>query len=301
MEEAGLVRGKWYSILICAVSTLVLFCTLGLATSTISIYLPYIISDGGLTRTQGSFLLSLRSLSSLITIVAVVERFYRRVQLRWGIVCALILDVAAFSLYGVAGSYLQYCAAAVLAGAAYGIGGIIPVSILIGRWFKTDRSFAIGICTAGSGVATIVVPPAFVALAEGVSTQAAFLSMAGLIVLAAVLSVLVLRDSPEQAGQEPFCSVRGERSVRSAWAAALEEIDGTGRAAVLLGILLLGAASHSANQPRFASKRGTYDKDGVSFKRDVLGSDKSIAFPIPCDPSIPWVPLPFPVRSFRRR
>ena len=30
-------------------------------------------------------------------------------------------------------------------------------------------------------------------------------------------------------------------------------------------------------QPKFACKRGTYDKDGVSFKRDVLGSDKSIA------------------------
>ena len=41
--------------------------------------------------------------------------------------------------------------------------------------------------------------------------------------------------------------------------------------------------------PRFASKRGTYDKAGASFKRDVLGSDKSVAFPIPCDPAIPWV------------
>ena len=45
----------------------------------------------------------------------------------------------------------------------------------------------------------------------------------------------------------------------------------------------------NTGQPRFASKRGTYDKDGVSFKRDVLGSDKSVAFPIPCDPEVPWV------------
>ncbi len=45
----------------------------------------------------------------------------------------------------------------------------------------------------------------------------------------------------------------------------------------------------ASGKARFASKRGTYDKDGVSFKRDVLGSDKSIAFPIPCDPSVPWV------------
>lgn len=44
-----------------------------------------------------------------------------------------------------------------------------------------------------------------------------------------------------------------------------------------------------SGQPKFASKRGTYDRDGVSFKRDVLGSDKSVAFPIPCDPSLPWV------------
>ena len=45
----------------------------------------------------------------------------------------------------------------------------------------------------------------------------------------------------------------------------------------------------SAGQPRFASKRGTYDKDGAVFKRDVLGSDKSVAFPLPCDPAVPWV------------
>jgi len=45
----------------------------------------------------------------------------------------------------------------------------------------------------------------------------------------------------------------------------------------------------NSGEARFASKRGTYDKDGVSFKRDVLGSDKSIAFPIPCDPAVPWV------------
>ena len=45
----------------------------------------------------------------------------------------------------------------------------------------------------------------------------------------------------------------------------------------------------STGQPRFASKRGTYDKDGAGFKRDVLGSDKSVAFPLPCDPAVPWV------------
>ena len=44
-----------------------------------------------------------------------------------------------------------------------------------------------------------------------------------------------------------------------------------------------------SGEARFASKRGTYDTNGASFKRDVLGSDKNVAFPSPCDPAVPWV------------
>lgn len=34
----------------------------------------------------------------------------------------------------------------------------------------------------------------------------------------------------------------------------------------------------------FAVKRGTYDREGAGFKGDVPGSDKDIAFRLPCDP-----------------
>jgi len=56
-----------------------------------------------------------------------------------------------------------------------------------------------------------------------------------------------------------------------------------------------------SGQPKFACKRGTYDKDGVSYKRDVLGSDKSVAFSLPCDPDVPWVAVfeaPIDLMSF---
>jgi hypothetical protein len=36
----------------------------------------------------------------------------------------------------------------------------------------------------------------------------------------------------------------------------------------------------------FANKRGTYDQDGPGFKGDVPGSDKAIAFRLPCNPDI---------------
>lgn len=56
-----------------------------------------------------------------------------------------------------------------------------------------------------------------------------------------------------------------------------------------------------SGQPRFASKRGTCDRGGSSFKRDVLGSDKRIGFRLPCDPEIEEVAVfeaPIDLMSF---
>ena len=39
----------------------------------------------------------------------------------------------------------------------------------------------------------------------------------------------------------------------------------------------------------FAYKRGTHDRDGVGFKGDVEGSNKDIAFRLPCDPDLDMV------------
>ena len=40
----------------------------------------------------------------------------------------------------------------------------------------------------------------------------------------------------------------------------------------------------AAGEAVFAHKRGTHDKDGVGFKGDVEGSNKDIAFRLPCNP-----------------
>lgn len=53
--------------------------------------------------------------------------------------------------------------------------------------------------------------------------------------------------------------------------------------------------------PRFANKRGTYDRNGSGFKGDVPGSDKAVAFRLPCDPALDWVAVfeaPIDLMSF---
>lgn len=57
----------------------------------------------------------------------------------------------------------------------------------------------------------------------------------------------------------------------------------------------------SSGKPVFASKRGTYDLDGSGFKGDAAGSDKNVAFRLPCDPSLDWVAVfeaPIDLMSF---
>ena len=57
----------------------------------------------------------------------------------------------------------------------------------------------------------------------------------------------------------------------------------------------------ASGKPVFASKRGTYDLNGSGFKGDVPGSNKDVAFRLPCDPALDWVAVfeaPIDLMSF---
>ena len=57
----------------------------------------------------------------------------------------------------------------------------------------------------------------------------------------------------------------------------------------------------ASGRPVFASKRGTYDLNGSGFKGDAVGSDKNVAFRLPCDPALDWVAVfeaPIDLMSF---
>ena len=56
-----------------------------------------------------------------------------------------------------------------------------------------------------------------------------------------------------------------------------------------------------SGKPVFASKRGTYDLNGSGFKGDVPGSNKDVAFRLPCDPALDHVAVfeaPIDLMSF---
>ena len=69
------------------------------------------------------------------------------------------------------------------------------------------------------------------------------------------------------------------------------------RAFLSSGLLYEDAQHHNcvfvgrdaSGEPRFASRRGTYDLNGPGFKRDVAGSNKRVAFRLPSRPELDWV------------
>ena len=61
-----------------------------------------------------------------------------------------------------------------LAGVSYGLGAMLPASILMLRWFLSRRGTDIGICAAGTGISAVVFPPILSALIERFSLRACF-------------------------------------------------------------------------------------------------------------------------------
>ena len=91
-----------------------------------------------------------------------------------------------------------------LAGVSYGLGAMLPASILMLRWFLSRRGTDIGICAAGTGISAVVFPPIFSALIERFSLRACFYFEALVSLLAAIAVFLLIRETPEACGLVPY-------------------------------------------------------------------------------------------------
>lgn len=203
-----------YSWVICATGTLLLVCTVGATSNAFVTYLPF-IKALGYTGTQVSSILSVRCLFSLIGMLC-VEPYYKALNLRAGLVLSCLISAAGFASYSFASNIWMYYFSAMLCGFAYGFGSLIPVSILIRRWFNSKRAYAISLGAAGTGIATICFPPVITLLAENYSLSNAFLAEAVFLVVCAGLIGLLLRNDPAELGLQPYgaqCEDASQSSV----------------------------------------------------------------------------------------
>ncbi|MBR0085519.1 MAG: MFS transporter, partial [Lachnospiraceae bacterium] len=184
-----------YKWVICFGLVVLMFCTIGLTFSAFSIYLPYIRDLKGFTNFETSLLLTVRTLASIVA-VFFVEKYLSSVGVRKGILFSMAGVGASFLIYAFSPNFAGYLVAAGLCGWMYTMSGVAAAAILINRWFKTGRSTAMGIASAGSGVSSIIAPLIIVPIIKNASLSTAFLVEAIFILVCAAVVFILIREYP---------------------------------------------------------------------------------------------------------
>lgn len=193
-----------YEKVICACCFLLLFTNVGLASTSFSVYQPYLVELPGVGHSGGSIVISIRTFISVVAMFF-VARYYEKLDCRKGVALASFCIGTGFVIYALSTSnFIGLCVGSIFTGLGYGLGGMVASTMLIGRWFKDHVATAAGIAAVGSGVAAVVVPPVVVALESAFSLSSAFVAEGALALFDAVALYLLLRNRPEDMGLTPY-------------------------------------------------------------------------------------------------
>jgi len=193
----------FYGWFVCAGCAMLLFCTSGLAINAFTIYQPYILRLNGFTNAQSSLIVTIRSLLSFVSML-LTGLYYRKLSLRTGMLLAGLMAAGGFFLFGAARGFFLYGLAAALVGLGYGFGTMIPVSMVMERWFIEKRTLAVGVCSAVTGLSTLGIPSLLTWMIERLGMASSFYIEGAFIVLLVTVSALLIRSRPADMGLHPW-------------------------------------------------------------------------------------------------
>ena len=194
-------KSKRYAWLVCILTCFIYICGIGFLSN--GSFGPYLIKDGGLTNTQNSLLVSVRSVLSMIS-TALCAAFYKKIKLRHGVALGMIVGGIGWAIYAMAPSFGVYVCGAVLFGIVHGLAANVPAAMIVNNWFETRRNLVFGITTASSGFLSVILPPIVKYLVETFSLRVCFFSVCAVFMIVGVLTFLILRDYPSQLGLQAY-------------------------------------------------------------------------------------------------
>ena len=184
-----------YAWTICAAGTLLIFITMGAVSNGFSIYMPYIRDAYGLTNAQTSTLVTMRLVVAFVCML-LIGKYYDLLNIRLGAALAAASGGLAFIVYCFARNYLLFAVGAGISGLAYGLGSMVPVSILMSRWFDEHKALAISICSAGSGLGSVILPPVTTGLLSVLPMSTVFMLEGAFILALSLLIYALMRNYP---------------------------------------------------------------------------------------------------------
>ena len=206
----------------CFCSVLMLFVNMGVLSTAFSVYFPYIREMKGFSNTQVFLLTTMRQIFAMI-VMTQSDRYFRALDIKKGSLITFFVAAAACGILAFTPDARLYFLATSLFGVAYGLGGMIPASILLRRWYPRHSGTAIGIAAAGSGLAGMIIPVLATRMVEGYGLSAAFAFQGAVILLLCVPLLLFVKDHPAEEEMAGVCSGEGvkdtERTLKEAKAA----------------------------------------------------------------------------------
>lgn len=261
------IHYAWIMSIVCA---LVLICTNGLTISIMGTYLPF-IQEQGYSGTATSTLVTLRSLAAMMTMF-LAPRIYQKISLRCGITCCCgCISLVLFLMAGVK-SYFAYAVCVATLGALYGLGAMIPLTLLLSNWFESHRATALSICTLGTGLSSMVMPPVVTAAAQKVSLAAALEILSAISFVVMLIAVSAIRNKPEDIGATPYHTEDYPSKKRVRIPRAHYQLNRIQNLAMIIAVVLLGAVAMAscAHYAVWFTTSG-YTKDQAALAIALMG------------------------------
>ena len=229
-----------YAWLVCLGGAVMLFSVMGLGTNLYSVYQPYIIARNGFSNTQAGWIITTRSLFIVLGMFT-AGRLCARLGIRNTAAAAMLLLALSRFLFGAAASLPVYLAAGALTGLAYSWAGMIPLSLLINRWFRDRNAFALGLASAGSGLATILLPAPLTWFIQSWGLRETFWAEGAFVLVLTRVVYLLVRDDPARLGLEPYIQGGAPKNGPASVHPAPEGMTPLYWGLFLAGVFLIGA------------------------------------------------------------
>ena len=201
-EETKSKLSIWH-ILIVVATFLMMF--VGTQTSaSFSLIVNAIKEEAGFTGTQSSMIFTVRNIAAMI-FVFVGGKYFEKVGSRIAVTSAFVLGIIAMGIMYFAGDNLiMYYVGAVVLGGAYAYSMMLPMALVIRKWFNKDRALAMSICSAGTGLSGFIMSPILQGIKNNSGVASAILFMAIVFAVVGVIYFLIARSAPEDMGLEPY-------------------------------------------------------------------------------------------------
>lgn len=198
----------WFVTIGCFI---ILMYSIGFAVNMNSILLTPLMNHIGISKSAGSSIVSVQNFVGLIFMM-IAGKIYVNHSVRKFCMLFGLSIASGYLVFAFAKSLFACYAAAIMVGIGYGGSSMIPISILLTRWFHKRRGLALGVAALGTGFSAVVFSPIVAFFITSYGLPATYMFLFGVVVVSTSLAYNLIRDFPSDKGLMQY-GMSSENSV----------------------------------------------------------------------------------------